>query len=97
MSCACDLVVPDVFDRRHRRAAKERGCCECGRAIEPGERYEEVTGLWDGCWSRYRTCQGCERLRATVDCVAFGGLFEFLWQEHSYTRGWLKRDTGEGT
>jgi hypothetical protein len=41
-------------------------CDECRRAIPAGTHYEQVDGLWDGCWSHYKTCKCCWDLRQFV-------------------------------
>jgi len=68
ISCDCswepsDLDQPTVYESRMVRARKPHDCCECNRAIEPGESYEVVRGLWDGQWGAYKTCLGCVRIR----------------------------------
>ena len=51
-----------------RRARKRHVCDECPAAIEPGERYEHVRGLWDGFWDTNRTCLPCQRMRDGTLC-----------------------------
>lgn len=66
MSCDCsvdDYDEPKVCTVRDVRARKQHWCCECGRAIEPGEQYELVKGLWDERWETHKTCLGCTRIR----------------------------------
>lgn len=77
MTCFCDLEAPAVIDETWRTARKAHTCCECRRAITPGERYQEISGLWDGDWRRYRTCEACADLRESLEqvwCVPLGGL-----------------------
>jgi len=64
-SCICsfDGEGPDVSDTNWPKARKEHMCCECGEAIKPGQRYERTSGLWDGAWSTYKTCEACARIR----------------------------------
>lgn len=65
-SCDCSIDWydgPSVCQKTMRRARKPHVCCECGRTIEPGMRYEHVRGLWDGYWQTYRTCRTCRTLR----------------------------------
>ena len=72
----------DELPRRHRhemRTARKRWkCIECGAAVEPGERYEHVRGLWDGHYETFRTCEGCVQVRNAVLCG--GSLYGELWE-----------------
>jgi hypothetical protein len=45
-----------------RQARKRHVCCECDRTIEPGERYELYTLLFEGKWEEFKTCLGCLRI-----------------------------------
>lgn len=63
--CLCDLAdSPSAFSETHRRARKRHQCDECHRHIEPGDRYQYVSGIWDGRQDSYKTCARCELLRA---------------------------------
>ena len=42
-----------------RQARKPHVCVECGRKIEPGERYRRDAGLYDGKWSVSLMCRHC--------------------------------------
>lgn len=65
--CYCDDGDPPIFYRKAdvARARDLYTCCECGRAILPGESYERVHAMWD----RYEgprtihTCAWCVHLR----------------------------------
>jgi hypothetical protein len=41
----------------------QRKCCECGLQIERGERYQRLSGLFEGEWFNYSTCQPCAKVR----------------------------------
>lgn len=41
----------------------QRKCCECGLQIERGERYQRLSGLYDGTWNNYSTCESCAKVR----------------------------------
>jgi len=45
------------------KARKQHKCCECGRAILPGERYESMSGKLDGEIERLKTCEHCASAR----------------------------------
>lgn len=69
-------------------ARKPHHCCECGMTIAKGEKYETVSGMWDGRCDRIKTCLPCvaTRRQATegikaADCCelpAFGELRQYL-------------------
>ena len=87
MSCACDWDGgPDLYHEDEVRARKEHTCCECGGTILPGQIYQRASGLWEGEFSHYKTCERCADLReslAEVACPAFGGLRDAY---HDYLR-----------
>ncbi len=70
----CKFSTP-VARTRHR-------CCECYGVIEPGERYHLDSGVWDGAWQSFKTCDDCDTIRADEqagnDCIAFGYLLEHV-------------------
>jgi len=57
------IDLPDISETHRPKARKQYTCCECGRAIVPGERHERTRGLWEGRWETYRTCVPCVALR----------------------------------
>jgi len=65
-SCYCDYDLPEFFSETVRTAKKPHRCCECGRAIAVGEKYENVTGKWEGDFSTYKTCVRCRAVRLYV-------------------------------
>ncbi len=66
MDCYCDFDPPDVYTVTLPKARKRHRCSECGRAIQPGEQYERVTGIWDGTADTFKTCPHCLDLRKYV-------------------------------
>lgn len=82
MSCYCDYDPPALWSREMRRAAKVHRCEECRAHILEGDRYEYVSGMWDGYFCRFRTCALCVDLRQWVTnnlpcfCWAHGNLHE---------------------
>jgi hypothetical protein len=85
MGCDCGCVYDydpaDVYEVTWPRAAKSHVCCECGADIERGECHEYVSGLWDGHWTHFRTCQACVNIRKDVCPCGFlhEGLREAVW------------------
>ncbi len=69
--------LPSVYRDDQVMARKTHRCCECRRAIRPGERYNRFTGCWDGKWDTFVTCEECDELRrelADDDGPPFGEL-----------------------
>lgn len=70
------------------KARKPHRCCECGLTIAKGEKYQVVSGMWDGRFDRIKTCMLCMETREkateglrTGDCCdlpAFGELRQYL-------------------
>lgn len=80
----CDCMPPDVYREDWRTARKAHHCVECRRPrIQPGDRYMDITGLWEGRWDQYRRCERCHRaaeaLHPDLECpLVIGGLREEL-------------------
>jgi len=62
--------LPDSCNFTTPKARKPYRCCECGRGtnILPGERYEKMTGKWDGKFLTFRTCLPCVEIRSAFVC-----------------------------
>lgn len=70
------------------KARKPQKCCECGGEINPGDRYEVVSGKWEGEWLSFKTCAPCAEIRKAFCCEwwtygtlwadAAGGFFEYM-------------------
>lgn len=75
--CYCDYdgEPPAVYRAKLMTARKQRKCNECGVQILPGERYENVFGVWEGKGETFGTCHRCLALRewvqAHVPCVCW--------------------------
>lgn len=84
MLCYCDYEQPSFYRAVERTAAKPHRCCECGGTIQSGEKYEYVSGKWDGRPGSFHTCEACAYLRDSLaaDSVCFqhGGLFEEYYE-----------------
>ncbi len=79
-SCICvepSDSAPRVYGDSIVVARKKHICCECRAAIQPGQRYEVVKGLWDG-WATYKTCEICAAVRD--EYMACGSSFGKLWE-----------------
>jgi hypothetical protein len=64
--CSCDDegYRPRVEVCRTVRARKTHECAECWDPIQPGQRYEQWSGIdCDGEAFRHRTCLPCSRIR----------------------------------
>lgn len=80
--CYCDYERPEFYHSETRRARKQHRCTECGRAIQPGEKYEHVRAKWEGDIRTHNTCAHCLALREWVQahvpcfCWAHGNIEE---------------------
>jgi hypothetical protein len=68
MECSCDVGVdfdegPEFYTEKIIKARKQHKCNECRGMINKGEKYERVTGKWDGNVSTYKTCLDCLSIR----------------------------------
>ncbi|KAF1071996.1 hypothetical protein [Variovorax sp.] len=74
-ACFCDYEPAAFYCATEYTARKEHRCHECGRAIEPGQRYEKAAAKWEGSVSSYKTCSRCvalrEHLKAHVSCFCW--------------------------
>ena len=62
--------TPSVYRETTPKAAKEHKCCECRRAIKPGETYQRIEGCWDGDWITFKTCHPCAEKRQGIITLA---------------------------
>lgn len=87
MDCACVMIEdskqPEFFKSKIVTAKNPHICSECHREIQPGEKYEYVSGKWEGCFDTFKTCEDCLSIRSSFFCEGymFGGMFEML-SEH---------------
>lgn len=85
-NCQCTIDAmdgcmdgPEAFRAVMRKARKPHKCYECGRAIEPGERYEVASGIWDGRPDRFKTCPDCLSVRQVFfETWMYGGTWEYM-------------------
>ena len=86
-SCSCydgDYDLPEFCRTEMPRARKEHFCCECDRTIRVGEKYERVSGKWDGALAEFKTCLGCSRLRDVCCRPPFMMLREHIIESFDY-------------
>lgn len=80
--CFCDYDPATFYSREIRTARKQHQCEECSGKIFPGEKYEYVSGLWEGSFSVFKTCERCVDLRTWVKnnvpclCWAHGNMLD---------------------
>lgn len=87
MTCGCDdLEGPEFYLEELVKARKAHTCCECGKAINPGQMYQRITGKWDGNVRTYKTCEPCADLRDSLSQVMCVGL-EMLQDCYAEYRG----------
>jgi hypothetical protein len=73
--CYCDYDPADFYVKCIRTARKQHRCEECSGLILPGDKYEYVSGKWEGCLSTFKTCEQCVDLRTwtknNVPCLCW--------------------------
>lgn len=74
-----DGVSPSCSSTVIRRARKEHSCGECSEPIRAGDRYQYISGIWDGYAGSYKTCLSCVEIRDHFNCGGF--VFGTLWEE----------------
>lgn len=89
-SCICneDYDTCAEFSRTSLRTARNTyPCCECAENIQPGDRYEYVSGKWDGEFCIIRTCEVCSRIRRSLFSCMFA--YRRMWSDihEHYCRG----------
>ncbi len=73
-----DYEIAECFFESSPIAKKPHKCCECGRIIEPGEKYIRESGKWTGEFSVYKTCIDCFSVREEMFCEGY--LYTTLWE-----------------
>lgn len=94
--CYCDLGdAPEFYCLATPKARKVHECYECGMAIQPGERYENLRAKWDGSVSTIKTCPDCASIRDALKempcfCWLHGSLLDDVtnqFEEAHFTPG----------
>lgn len=89
MECSCVTVGLDDFARtisdKTRTARKKHKCGECRILIQPGDKYEHYTGVFDGEIFTAKTCNDCLSLRNAFFCEGY--YWEQIWNDmHEHIR-----------
>lgn len=79
--CSCEDNPASCTGSVRRTARKQHDCYECGRAIQPGERYQIEGGVWDGVGQSFEWCADCATIASVCQslgdfCYCFGELRE---------------------
>ena len=99
-NCGC-VYVETCFDsctalsNMIRKAVKSHQCGECGCMIQPGEKYEYASGVFDdGSFYSSKTCSTCLEIRRVFFCGAwgYGQIFEHLYEHFRSLGGQLDHD-----
>lgn len=69
----------DCIKHVYRKARKQHECFECGDPIEVGEKYEYVSGIWDGKPDSFKVCLACEAIRNQFFCDGY--YFGHIWED----------------
>lgn len=80
--CVCEPMEGEPWTQlsdQWRRARKEHKCCECEDIIRVGERYNYLTGVFEGKLEIWKTCEFCAHERTRLQAkapftIAFGDL-----------------------
>jgi hypothetical protein len=64
--CVCDYDAPQFYNVTIRTARKQHKCEECCGLILPGDKYEYVSGCWNGDVNTFKTCEHCRDIRVWV-------------------------------
>jgi len=100
-TCDCsidpyDFDAPACTIETWRKARKQHVCYECHLPIQPGERYQHISGIWDGRPDSFKTCEPCAQIRKDFcsSGYVFGELREQLWNclEIDYLGEWDKEE-----
>lgn len=92
--CNYEYAEPaTVLNSTRRRARKQHLCCECGRAIEPGESYSFEVTLFEGRVRAYKTCAHCCTLAGWLSENCDGWVYTQIVEEceehaREYPLGW---------
>jgi len=57
--CIDDDYGPEFWAEKTRTARKGHKCCACGEKIRPKDKYNYMSGMWDGSFSTFKHCLRC--------------------------------------
>lgn len=75
---SCDEYAT-VYDVEWRVSRKEHKCEECREPIPARTKYQHISMLFDGSWSRFKLCAMCTEIGDHFDCG--GRSIGMLWEE----------------
>jgi len=83
VECSCTIDIDhdcgsSCCKERIRTARKKHRCGECLKDINPGDKYEYVSGIWDGVPHSYKTCLDCKSVR---DVFFDGWSYTQIWDD----------------
>ena len=78
---------PQAFATKERTARKQHKCCECFDEINPGDKYQYSSGIWDGEAASYKQCLNCWWIMQAVcakieyvdDAPGFGEIKDYIY------------------
>ncbi len=85
LTCICEEFDyrNEFFSARNVVARKNHHCCECGKAIEPGEKYEYAASKNEDGFFTAKTCLLCVQIGAEMFPCSYqpGKLWDKVHQE----------------
>lgn len=69
----------EMYAEKIVTARKLHQCYECQGAINKGEKYQRVTGKWEGEFNVYEFCLICSEISTCLSCD--GRCFGNLWED----------------
>lgn len=92
MECSCAVPAdnneqPDFcVERDLLKSRKNYQCYECRDRINIGDRYNKITGKWDGTMDTFRTCSDCVSVKNVF--YSAGYCFGNIWDDlYDFLRG----------
>lgn len=81
-TCSCEAEGPEFWRESFPIARKSHVCCECGSIIDPGEKYNHLSGMWnDTGFETFKTCMTCFSIRLEAsDVLGCTPPFECLYE-----------------
>ena len=77
--CDCDCgSSPTFYESKLVDGRRDYKCSECLSVIHKGERHQYASGMWDGTFDKFRTCQACLEMIADIElgCYCHGLLLD---------------------
>lgn len=61
------------------RCRKPFKCCECRETVQVSQKYERISGKWDGRIDVFKTCLPCVEIRDLLFCEGFN--YTNMWED----------------